>query len=327
MQTADRATRDLTVETVAELGEFALIERITGLLTAGEAVVVGAGDDAAEITVQGSVIVSTDVLVDQRHFRRDWSTAQEVGRKAAAASMSDLNAMGGRATALTVGLTLPGDLPVSWVDELTRGLVQEAGQVGASVVGGDVTESEVLSIAVTAVGQVARSVRRGGAMPGDQVAVAGPLGLAGAGFATLSRGFRSPRAAVEAHRVPAPPYGAGERAAAAGATAMIDVSDGLVGDLGHVAAASGVQIDLSTERILLEPAVITVAEALGRQPLTFVLAGGDDYALAATFPAEAPLPEPWQRIGTVLPVRPGGRPGVTVDGEPWDGESGHAHFR
>lgn len=327
MNTTGGGTRDLTVETVSELGEFALVERIARALTSTEVVVVGPGDDAAEISVDGNLIVSTDVLVDQRHFRRDWSTAHEVGRKAAASNLSDLNAMGGWATALTIGLAVPGDLPVAWVDELVRGIVDECDSVGAAVVGGDVTASDVITIAITALGEAPRTVRRSDAEPGDQVAVAGVLGLAGAGFAALSRGFRSPRAAVEAHRVPSPPYGAGEEAADAGATAMIDVSDGLLGDLGHVARASGVQIDLSSELVPIEPAVITVAEALGRHPVSFVLTGGDDYALAATFPADVKLPEGWDRIGAVVAVPEGDHPRVTVDGEPWDGSTGHEHFR
>jgi thiamine-monophosphate kinase len=327
MQAAAGGSGDLTVETVAELGEFGLVERITRALVQTDAVLTGPGDDAAEVSVAGPVIVSTDVLVDQRHFRRDWSTAHEVGRKAAASNLSDLNAMGGRATALTVGLAVPGDLPVSWVDELVRGLSEECALVGAAVVGGDVTASDVLTIAVTVIGEAPRTVRRDGAQVGDVVAVAGTLGLAGAGFAALSRGFRSPRAAVEAHRVPQPPYGAGEAGAEAGATSMIDVSDGLLGDLAHLARASGVQIDLDPEQVPVESAVITVAEALGRHPVSFVLTGGDDYALAATFPADAVLPDGWEPIGAVVAVPAGDHPRVTVDGLPWDGPAGHEHFR
>ncbi|GAA1736348.1 thiamine-phosphate kinase [Aeromicrobium alkaliterrae] len=327
MQASGGGTRDLTVETVSELGEFGLVERITRALPTTDVVLVGPGDDAAEISVGGTLVVSTDVLVDQRHFRRDWSTAHEVGRKSAASNLSDINAMGGHATALTLGLAVPGDLPVAWVDELVRGVVEECALVGAAVVGGDVTASDTLVIAVTVVGEATRTVRRSGAQVGDVVAVAGTLGLAGAGFAALSRGFRSPRAAVEAHRVPHPPYGSGETGADAGATAMIDVSDGLLGDLGHVARASGVQIDLSSEHVPIESAVITVAEALGRHPVSFVLTGGDDYALAATFPPEAALPDDWYPIGAVVAVPAGDQPRVTVDGLPWDGETGHEHFR
>ncbi|MFT4189486.1 MAG: thiamine-phosphate kinase [Aeromicrobium sp.] len=327
MRASESGAGDLTVETVAELGEFGLVERITDALATTPAVIVGAGDDAAEVKAVGSVVVSTDLLVDQGHFRRDWSTAHEVGRKAAASNLSDLNAMGARPTALTLCLALPGDLPVSWVDEMVRGFVEECRSVGAAVVGGDVAASDVLTIAVTALGHADQTICRDGAESGQQVAVAGALGLSGAGFAALSRGFRSPRAAVQAHRVPEPPYGAGMAAARAGATAMIDVSDGLMGDLGHIARASEVQIDLNTGLIPLEPAVVTVAEALGRHPLSFVLSGGEDYAIVATFPAHAELPEGFTRIGTVVAVPAGDRPRVMVDGEPWDETPGYEHFR
>ncbi len=325
----DRTHRadDLTVETVAELGEFGLVDRITSQLVTTDAVVLGAGDDAAEIALDGNLVVTTDVLVDLRHFRRDWSTAHEIGRKAAASNLSDLNAMGAEPLALTIGLAVPGDLPVAWVDELVRGIVEESSSVDAAVVGGDVTASDAVTIAITALEQADATVPRSGAAAGDRVAFAGTLGLAAAGYAALSRGFRSPRAAVEAHRVPTPPYGQGAIARAAGASAMIDVSDGLLADLGHIARASGVRIDLDTEYIPIDAHVITVAEALGRHPVSFVLSGGDDYALVGTFPDDVAIPDGWTRIGTVSEVAAGDHARVTVDGEPWDGDTDHQHFR
>jgi thiamine-monophosphate kinase len=260
--------------------------------------------------------------VEGRHFRRDWSTAHDVGRKAAACNLSDINAMGGVATALTIGLGVPADLPVQWVMDLVRGLEVECAHVGAHIAGGDVTASDTIVIAVTAMGDARRPVRRSGAMPGDALAVAGDLGLAAAGFATLSRGFRSPKAAVEAHRVPHPPYAAGPQASGAGATAMTDVSDGLIADVGNIAAASGVAIDIDSSALEIPEAVSTVAEALGRRALDFMLTGGDSYALVATFSSETSLPEGWTRIGDVL-----GGSGVTVDGKEYDGPAGHQHFR
>jgi thiamine-monophosphate kinase len=191
------------------------------------------------------------------------------------------------------------------------------------VVGGDVTAADQIVIAVTAMGDAAHPVRRDGAAPGDVVAFAGTLGLAGAGFAALSRGFRSPKAAVDAHRVPHPPYAAGPQAADAGATAMVDVSDGLLADVGHIAMASGVVIDLETAAFSIPEAVSTVADALGTEPVRFMLSGGDDYALVATFSAASELPDGWTRIGT---VRDGDHPGVLVDGATYDGPTGHRHF-
>lgn len=223
-----------------DLGEFELIDEVATLIVDAGHVLIGTGDDAAHVsTAGGSYLVSTDLLVDGKHFRRDWSSAYEVGRKAAAANMSDIAAMGGTANALTVGFAAPGDLETVWVMDLTRGIVDEAAKVGAVIVGGDVTASDVITIAVTALGEAATPVRRAGATIGDTVAFAGRLGWAGAGFAALSRGFRSPKKAVEAHRVPEPPYAAGPQAAAAGATAMTDVSDGLLIDLGHIASEVG----------------------------------------------------------------------------------------
>lgn len=310
-------------ETVGDIGEFALIERVRRANAPDGPVLLGSGDDAAHVsTKDGTFVISTDLLIENRHFRRDWSTATDIGRKAAACNLSDINAMGGRATALTVGFGAPADLPVAWVEELVAGFASECELVGAQVVGGDVTSSETIVIAVTAVGDAVRPVRRSGALPGDQVAFAGVLGLGGAGYAALSRGFRSPRAAVDAHRVPHPPYDAGPAAADAGATAMIDVSDGLLSDAGHIATASGVRIDIESATLPVPEAVATVAEALGGDPLRFVLTGGDDYALVATFSQATALPGGWTRIGSVVDGS-----GVTVDGTPLDGEPGHQHWR
>lgn len=309
--------------TIGDIGEFGLIEQVRSQIGENRHVLLGPGDDAAHVSSNdGTYLVTTDLLVEGRHFRRDWSTAEDIGRKAAASNLSDINAMGGVATALTVGFGAPADLPVSWALEMVRGFEAECAHVGAHIVGGDVTASDKIVIAVTALGDAARPVRRSGAMPGDVVAYAGQLGLAGAGFAALSRGFRSPKAAVEAHRVPHPPYAAGPQAAGAGATSMTDVSDGLLADLGHIAEASSVAIDLDSASFVVPEAVATVGEALGTDPLGFVLAGGDDYALVATFSSETELPQGWTRIGTVADGT-----GVTVDGEVREGAGGHQHFR
>jgi len=309
--------------TIAEVGEFALIQLVREQLGTSDYVLIGPGDDAAHIaTADGTYVTATDILVEGRHFRRDWSTAADIGRKAVAANLSDINAMGGVATALVVAFAAPGDLPVQWVKDLIGGMVEECAKVGAHVVGGDMSAAEQIVISITALGDAERPVKRSGARVGDQVAYAGTLGLASAGYGALSRGFRSPKAAVDEHRSPHPPYAAGPAAAAAGATAMIDVSDGLLADLGHVARASGVAIDVDPEAFEVPEPVRTVAGALGGvDPLRFVLAGGDDYALAATFPAGSPLPEGWSRIGE---VRAG--EGVTVAGAPYEGGTGHRHW-
>ncbi len=309
--------------TLADLGEFALIAELTRRFPQGEQVLLGPGDDAAVVAMPDErVVVSTDLVVDGRHFRRDWASADDIGHRVAAQNLSDLNAMGGRATALTVGLAAPADLPAQWALDLADGIAAEAALVGASVVGGDVTRSDQLMVAVTALGVVGgEPVTRSGARVGDVVALAGRQGWAAGGLAVLTRGFRSPRALVEAYRRPEPPYAAGAEALALGATAMIDVSDGLLADLGHLAAASGVAIDVRTGAFELPEPLLAVGAALGVDPMRFLLGGGDDHPLAATFPAGTTLGAAWTVIGEVAEGD-----GVTVDGAGYEGPTGHTHF-
>ena len=207
---------------------------------------VGPGDDAAVLALEPPVVATVDVLVEGVHFRRDWSSARDVGRKAVAVNVADLEAMGARASCLVVGFSAPASLEAVLGARIGRGASRGGRTAGVSLVGGDVTAARDITIAVTALGGLAgrAPVLRSGAEPGQLVAVRGRLGWAAAGLVVLGRGFRSPRVVVEAHRVPQVPYGAGPAAAAAGATAMIDVSDGLLADLGHVARASGVVIDI-----------------------------------------------------------------------------------
>lgn len=314
--------------TLGETGEHALVGDLSRRFAQGEHVYVGPGDDAAVLrTPRGHVVVSTDVLVEGRHFRRDWSPARAIGRKAAAANLSDVNAMGGRAHSLVVGLVAPDDLATAWVQELSSGLAEEAALVGASIVGGDLTSGPAVVVAVTVLGTCDEApVLRSGARPGDVVALAGRQGWSGAGLAVLARGFRSPRALVEAYQRPEPPYAAGPAAAAAGATSMIDVSDGLLADLGHVAVASGVSLDVRTGAFELAEPMRAVGSALGVNPMSFVLGGGEDHAIAATFPAGSPLPEGFTEIGAVLEAGEAG-PQVGVDGAAYDGPRGWDHFR
>lgn len=309
--------------TLSDIGEFGLVAALADLFPQGEHVLLGPGDDAAVVACpDGRVVVSTDLHVDTRHFRRDWATAQEIGHKVAAANLADISAMGGTATALTVGLAAPADLPAQWALDLARGIAEECALVGASVVGGDLTSADQVLVAVTALGGVAGApVQRSGARPGDVVAMAGRQGWAAGGLAVLTRGFRSPRALVEAYKRPEPPYAAGPQAAALGATAMIDVSDGLLADVGHVARSSGVAVDIVSASFEVADPLQAVGSALGADPLRFVLTGGDDHALVATFPADVAIPSEWRRIGAVTEGD-----GVTVDGAAYDGPTGHTHF-
>src|SRR6266508_3456779 len=243
--------------TVATTGEFGLIARVTSRLGRessadsrpdfGGNCLLGPGDDAAVVaTPDGRAVLSTDVLVEGRHFRRDWSGARDVGHRAAAANMADIAAMGAVPTALVVALCAPADLAASWAEELADGLAAEASLVGAAVVGGDMSASGTLTIAVTA-----------------------------------------------------------------------------VGDLGHVATASGVGIDLRREAFPVPAQMRDAAAALGVDPYTWILAGGDDHPLAATFPPGTDLPADWLVIGSVVEGR-----GVTLDGQPYSGgPAGWDHFR
>ena len=306
------------------MGEFGLIARVTAGLNPAETTLLGPGDDAAIVrTTDGRVVASTDLLIENRHFRRDWSTANDVGHKAAAKNFADIVAMGAVPTALLVGFGTPGDLEIDWVDGFTAGLREECGVVGAAIVGGDVVAADVITIAITALGDLEGRdpVTLDGARPGDVVAFAGRLGWAGAGFAVLGRGFRSPVGVLNAHRRPEPPYAQGIEAALLGATSMTDVSDGLVTDLGNIATASGVRIDLRGADLPVPLKLKEVAAALNADPMTWVLTGGDDYALVATFGKRVDLPAAWTVIGTVSEGA-----GVRVDGRTWP-SGGHEHFR
>ncbi len=317
--------------TLADLGEFGLIDRIGAIVRStapGEEVLVGPGDDAAVMRVRkGHVVVSTDVLVEGRHFRRDWAEAVDVGHRAAAQNLSDVNAMGGRAQWLTVGLAAPADLPAAWALDFTRGFAEECATVGAGLVGGDVTRADQVVVSVTVIGAcTVAPVLRSGATPGDVVALCGRQGWSAGGLAVLGRGFRSPRVLVEAYRRPAPPYDAGPVAAQAGASAMIDVSDGLLADARHVAEASGVSIDIRTDAFEVPEPLVAVGQALGADPLQFILGGGEDHPLLATFSPAAALPPGWTVIGSVGSSDEADGLPVTVDGAAYDGPTGWTHF-
>ena len=317
----DRSETDGTLEAV---GEFGLIARVTRDRVQPVTTLLGPGDDAAVVAApDGRVVACTDVLVDTVHFRLDWSSPEQVGRKAAAANLADVAAMGAVPTALLVGLACPADTPVVTLEGLADGLWAEAGVAGVGVVGGDVASSATLVISVTALGSLEgrEPVTRGGARPDDVLALAGRIGWSAAGLAVLSRGFRSPVAVVGAHRVPEPPYAAGPDAARAGATSMIDVSDGLLADLAHVARASGVTVDVTPPEV--PQRLVEVGSALGVDPLHWLLTGGEDHALVATFPASATLPAGWTAIGSVR----AGEPEVLVQGRPYTGgPAGWDHF-
>lgn len=312
---------------IGDVSEGHILRAILARTPAAAHTLLGPGDDAAVIAApSGSVVATTDTLVHGPDFRLAWSSAYDLGWKAAAVNLADVAAMGARPTALLVALAVPRDLRVSFVEQMADGLRDACAALapGCAVVGGDLTVSSVLTIAVTALGDLEgrAPVTRAGAQVGDVVAVAGELGQAAHGLAVLFGRFRvgddpvpvrsgeladGETAALAAQLRPTPPIGLGPIAAIAGATAMMDISDGLALDAGRLAEASGVTLALRSD-------------ALGADPAR-ALAGGEDHALLATFAPDAPLPSGFRAIGIVEAQGDGATvtcDGVVADPAGWD---------
>jgi thiamine-monophosphate kinase len=319
-------------ESLGEVGEVAALARIFPRLPAASAALIGPGDDAAVLAApDGRYVVTTDMMIHGPDFRLAWSTAHDLGWKAAASNLADVAAMGAVPTGLVVALAAPTSTPVAFLEEFADGLRDGCAAMAPScgVVGGDLSVSATLTIAVTAFGDLeGRSpVLRSGAQVGDIVAVSGVLGDAAIGLERLfsdgvvdgvpdaarASALRAEHPEVVAQLAPTPPIGDGRLAALAGATSMIDLSDGLALDARRVATASGVAIDLSLEGVG------------SREGLT----GGEDHSLLATFPAATVLPGGFRPIGKVVAGA-----GLLVDGQPfvarggwdpyegWNGEGG-----
>ena len=310
--------------TLAELGEFGLIARLTAGRRYPPGVRVVPGDDAAVVDAPDSrVVVSTDMLVQGRHFRLDWSTPNDVGRKAIAQNAADIEAMGARCTGFVVAFGAPPDTAAAAAQELADGMWQEAEAAGAAIIGGDVVASPQWVVSVTALGDLGgrAPVLLSGARPGMVIAVTGELGRSAAGLALRQAGVGGFDDIAARHRVPAVPYGQGRAAAEAGAQAMTDISDGLLADLGHIADASGVVLDLDSVALAADVEAVTApARAAGVDPWPLVLAGGEDHALVGCFPDA--VPPGWRVIGAVRE----GDAAVLVDGRPWAGAAGWQSF-
>ena len=334
---------------VRDVPEEALLARIFPLLPTAPTTLVGPGDDCAVVAApDGRYVVSTDVLVEDRHFRRRWSSGHDVGWRAAVQNLADVVSMGARPAALVVSLVMPGDLPVDGVTGLARGLADACTPLGAAVVGGDLSGGDQVVVAVTVHGDLEgrAPVLRSGARPGDVVALAGSLGRSAAGLALLDADRADlDDALVLAHLRPDPPLASGPVAADAGATAMMDVSDGLLRDAGRMARASGVVVDLELaalgadrDRLRAAAAALDGASGhgasgdgdagadVGDRAEGWVLSGGEDHALLATFPAGAGLPDAFRAIGTVRTVD-GDSAGVLIDGRVAHRATGWDHFR
>ncbi|MGO1317154.1 MAG: thiamine-phosphate kinase [Cellulomonadaceae bacterium] len=315
--------------TIADLSETELLARMLPVLPHGPATLIGPGDDAAVIAApDGRFVVSTDVLVEGAHFRREWSSGADVGRRAIEQNVADVVAMGAVPTAFVVALALPPDLPVSWVLDLTAGMAEACRRVGAGLVGGDLSSGGQVVVAVTVHGDLrgGAPVLRSGASPGDVLAHAGVLGRSAAGLALLTAGRAdADPALVDAFRSPTVPDAAGPAARDAGASAMLDVSDGLVLDASRIAAASGVSVRLFDPRETLAADVgrlEAAATATGGSAVEWVLTGGEDHGLLATFPP-GQVPDGFRTIGQIVAA---GAVPVVVDGVDLHGLSGWDHF-
>lgn len=302
------------------MGEFELLAALRERLPEpGARVRLGSGDDAAVTVPGGATATSVDALVEGVHFRRETASLRQIGRKAISTALSDLAAMGAEPGEAYVVLGAPEELGEAELLELGEGLAAVARETGTTLAGGDVTRAPVLTLAVTVVGHAPRPedfVTRAGARPGDALVVTGELGGAAAGLLLLedtgltaaafgaaeptsaddplpqrTSGPRLDVASADALRRrqldPTPRLAAGRTLAAAGATAMIDISDGLAGDAGHVAAASGALLAIDAAALPIAPGLQAVATAAGRDPLELAIAGGEDYELLAALPPAA----------------------------------------
>lgn len=318
------------VSTLANLGESESLRRTIGRLIRGDFTALGPGDDAALVLAPDSrYVVTTDTMIEGYDFRLEWSTGFDLGFKAVATNLADVAAMGARPTAILVAIALPGTTEIHWLEGFADGLNAALEQLapGAGVVGGDLAQSEKVFIAVTAQGdlQGREPILRSSAKPGDVLAVAGTLGRAAAGLSILNSGIADVIRAfddlVGIQLRPQPPVAAGIAAALAGARAMLDVSDGLSVDAHRLAMASGVSIELSSRELQgYEATLEQAAMRLGMSSLDWVLHGGEDHALLASFPAGSTLPKEFKPIGHVsakgdAPLR---LDGVEISSKGWD---------
>ena len=296
--------------TLANLGESESLARTIGKLIQGEYAIVGPGDDAAVVSsADGRFVVTTDTMIEGHDFNLDWSTGFDLGFKAIASNVADVAAMGAKPTALVVAIALPGHTQISWLEDFAAGLNAGLTQLAprASVVGGDLARADQVVISVTAHGDLEglEPVLRSGAKPGDILAVAGTLGKAAAGLSLLQSEIADAKNAfdelVSIQLRPMPPIPAGVLANKAGATSMLDVSDGLAKDASRIAKASGVTVQIDKSALLGFEAVLELA-ALRLEVTTedWVLFGGEDHALLATFPEGSSIPKEFKPIGRII---------------------------
>jgi thiamine-monophosphate kinase len=305
--------------TVAEVGERLILDRLRAVAQdrrpqspADDPVVVGPGDDAATLTVRPDLVVSTDTVVQDRHFRLEWTSPHDVGRRALVQAAADIAAMGAAGVGVVVSLGCPSSTPVGVLLDIDEGITAAAAAWGVPVVGGDLVATGEIVVTVTVLGTTAGrpATRLDGGAIGDRLALSGPVGSSAAGLALLAAGVDGFPDLVAVHRVPDVDLTQGVTAAAHGASSMTDVSDGLVEELLTITAAAGVAVDVDSARIPRDPELARAAEVLGVDPLPWVLGGGEDHQLLATFGGA--IPDGWSEIGVVVAARDG-EP-VQIDG-------------
>jgi thiamine-monophosphate kinase len=277
--------------TLGELGEFGLIDTIRARVGGATGVHRGIGDDAAELELPAGhrLLTSTDLLLEDVHFSFAWITANDLGRKAVAVNLSDIAAMGGCPRFLYIGLACPAATELAQLDAFVEGALAEAAAHGVALVGGDTCRSPgpwIISVTVEGTAPPAEVIGRNGARAGELVLVSGTLGDSALALALWQQGARPEAFLAARHNRPTPRIGLGRELAGSGAvTAMIDLSDGLASDLGHILAASGVGGEVRAAALPLSPAFRAHLE---RHPdlIDLALAGGEDYELLCTVPPE-----------------------------------------
>ena len=292
--------------TVAELGENESLRRTVSRLNGSDFTIVGSGDDSAVIkSADGRFVVTTDTMIEGHDFRLDWSNGFDLGWKAVATNVSDVAAMGARPTSLVVAIAVPGSTRIGFLEDFADGLKAACEKLapGCGVVGGDLAASDQVFISVTAHGDLEgrEPILRSGAKPGDVLAVAGTLGRAAAGLALLFSGdvgaINAYDALVDVQKRPEPPISAG---IGLNATSMLDLSDGLARDAARIAKASGVKLVINLNDLQgFEAMLDDVAMRLGVSSRDWVLGGGEDHSLLATFAPGVEIPREFKPIGLV----------------------------
>lgn len=324
------------MQSLRDIGEFGLIERLQRVLATSPLVVEGIGDDCAVLRFGDRLLlVTSDLFVENVHFRLEWATPTDIGWKAAASSLSDIAAMGGAPLFCLTSLACPAETPTTFVDELYQGMSSALSRFGAVIVGGDTTCVESgITLDVTIIGEAVgnRCLRRHGAEVGDRVVVTGHCGMSSAGLHALKNGHNVPEL-VQAHLRPLPRVSEGQwLCRKPGVHAMIDVSDGLLQDLGHIAAFSYLGINLMSETFPVPAVLSRYAWENKCRPDVFLLHGGEDYELAFTVAAseaDAVLDafhHEFRIETTTMGVVTDKWLGVRVDGEPID-SAGYDHFK